>query len=169
VINVSWNDASAYAEWLSAKTGMPYRLLSEAEREYVTRAGTRSPFWWGGSISPEQANYDGNYAYGNGPKGEYRQRTLPVGAFDPNPWGLYQVHGNVWEWTQDCWHIIYSGAPSDGSAWTAGNCNIRILRGGAWVDSPRVLRAASASGTPPTTGTAASVSAWRGRLPFESA
>ncbi len=142
VINVSWNDASAYAAWLSAKTGMTYRLLSEAEREYATRAGTRSPFWWGGSISPEQANYDGNYAYGNGPKGEYRQRTLPVGAFDPNPWGLYQVHGNVWEWTQDCWHIIYSGAPSDGSAWTAGNCNIRILRGGAWVDSPRVLRAA---------------------------
>jgi formylglycine-generating enzyme required for sulfatase activity len=142
VINVSWNDASDYVDWLSAKTGMAYRLLSEAEREYVTRAGNRTPFWWGGTISPEQANYDGNYAYGTGPKGEYRQRTLPVGSFDANPWGVYGVHGNVWEWTQDCWHVNYSGAPTDGSAWTDGNCNIRILRGGAWADSPRMLRAA---------------------------
>jgi formylglycine-generating enzyme required for sulfatase activity len=145
VINVSWSDASAYAAWLSRKTRKPYRLLSETEREYVTRAGNPTPFWWGSSISPLQANYDGTYAYGNGQKGEYRQQTLPVGSFEPSPWGLYQVHGNVWEWTQDCWHTTYSGAPSDGSAWTSGNCNIRIVRGGAWVDSPRALRAAKRS------------------------
>jgi len=142
VINVSWNDATAYAEWLSRKTGKTYRLLSEAEREYVTRAGTTTPFWWGTSISTQQANYNGTFTYGNGPKGEYRQRTLPVDSFEPNPWGLYQVHGNVWEWAQDCWHDTYAGAPSDGSASKTGDCGRRVLRGGAWYLSPRNLRAA---------------------------
>jgi formylglycine-generating enzyme required for sulfatase activity len=142
VINVSWNDATAYAAWLSRKTGKTYRLLSEAEREYVTRAGSTTPFWWGGSISPQQANYDGNYTYGNGPKGEYRERTVPVDSFQPNPWGLYQVHGNVWEWTQDCYHDSYAGAPLDGSAWATGDCSSRVLRGGAWNSYPGGLCAA---------------------------
>ena len=119
VINVNWDDAKAYVAWLSRKTGKTYRLLSEAEREYVTRAGTTTPFWWGSSISTSQANYDGNYTYGSGSKGEYRQKTMPVDSFQPNPWGLYQVHGNVWEWTEDCWNDSYNGAPTDGSAWTA--------------------------------------------------
>jgi formylglycine-generating enzyme required for sulfatase activity len=142
VINVGWNDAYAYAVWLSRKTGAAYRLLSEAEREYVARAGTTTPFSWGSSISPQQANYDGNYTYGDGTKGEYRQRTLPVDSFQPNPWGLYQVHGNVWEWTQDCWHDNYAGAPSDGSAWKGGCRGYRVVRGGSWSSNPKDLRAA---------------------------
>src|SRR5207302_6940801 len=104
VINMSWDDAKAYLAWLSRKTGKSYRLLSETEREYVTRAGRSTPFWWGPSISTSQANYNGNYTYGGGSKGEYREKTVPVASFQPNPWGLYQVHGNVWEWTEDCYH-----------------------------------------------------------------
>ena len=142
VINVSWDDASAYVAWLSGKTRKTYRLLSEAEREYVTRAGTTTPFWWGASISPQQANYDGNYIYGNEPKDEYRQRTVPVDSFQPNPWGLYQVHGDVWEWTEDCYHDSYVVAPSDGSAFIISDCSTRVLRGGSWVNVPRHLRAA---------------------------
>ncbi len=118
VINVSWDDAKAYVAWLSKKTGATYRLLSEAEREYAARAGTTTPFWWGSSITPEQANYDGSMApyKGGGKKGQYRKKTLPVKSFEPNPWGLYQVHGNVWEWVEDCWNDSYNGAPADGSA-----------------------------------------------------
>jgi len=142
VINVSWDDANAYVVWLSRKTGKTYRLLSEAEREYVTRAGSITPFWWGATISPQQANYNGNYAYGDSPTGENRARTLPVDSFQSNPWGLYQVHGNVNEWTQDCWHDDYVGAPSDGSAWTAGDCEFRVSRGGSWYSFPALLRAA---------------------------
>jgi formylglycine-generating enzyme required for sulfatase activity len=141
VINVSWDDAKAYVGWLSRKTGKTYRLPSESEREYVTRAGTTTPFWWGSAIATTQANYDGNYTYG-GPKGEYRQRTMPVDSFQPNPWGLYQVHGNVWEWTEDCYHESYIGAPNNSSAWTAGNCSRRVVRGGAWFINPGSLRAA---------------------------
>jgi formylglycine-generating enzyme required for sulfatase activity/uncharacterized caspase-like protein len=142
VINVSWNDAKAYAAWLSGKTGKAYRLLSEAEREYVTRAGTTTPFWWGASISTLQANYNGRFPYPDyGPRGEFRQRTLPVDAFGPNPWGLYQVHGNVVEWTEDCNHDSYNGAPSDGSAWTTGDCGRRIVRGGSWYRNATGLRA----------------------------
>jgi formylglycine-generating enzyme required for sulfatase activity len=144
VINVNWDDAKAYVKWLSGKTGKTYRLLSEAEREYVARAGTTTPFWWGSSITPIQANYDGsvNPYKGGGKKGEYRQRTVPVKSFTPNRWGLYQVHGNVWEWTEDCWNANYDDAPTDGSANTAGDCNNRVVRGGSWIDSPRTLRAA---------------------------
>jgi formylglycine-generating enzyme required for sulfatase activity len=142
VINVSWDDAKMYVGWLSKKTAQPYRLLSEAEREYATRAGTATPFWWGSAITTGQANYDGNDTYGGGSKGEYRQKTLPVNAFKPNPWGLYQVHGNVWEWVEDCWHDSYQGAPPDGSAWTSGECKSRVLRGGSWYGSPRLLRSA---------------------------
>ena len=142
VVDVSWDDAKAYVKWLSGKTGKDYRLLSEAEREYVTRAGTTTAFWWDNSISTRQANYDGNYTYNGSQKGEYRQKTLPVKSFDPNPWGLYQVHGNVWEWVEDCWHGNYHNAPSDGSAWTTGECNFRVLRGGSWSLNPQNLRAA---------------------------
>jgi formylglycine-generating enzyme required for sulfatase activity len=143
VINVSWDDAKAYVAWLAKKTGKSYRLLSEAEREYVTRAGTTTPFWWGNSISTSQANYNGNYTYGNGVKGEFRQRTVPVDSFAPNPWGLYQVHGNVYDWMEDCWHDSYQGAPADGSAWTSGDCSRRVVRGGSWIDTPDVLRSAN--------------------------
>ena len=129
--------------WLSRKTGKTYRLLSEAEREYVTRAGTTTPFWWGASISPRQANYDGNFTYGGGPKGENGKRTVPVDTFEPNPWGFYQVHGNVWEWAEDCQHDNYTGAPSDGSAWTTGDCSNRVFRGGAWHNHPQALIAAN--------------------------
>ena len=141
-INVSWNDAKTYVAWLNKKTGKDYRLLTESEREYVTRAGTTTPFWWGSSITPEQANYDGSYTYAGGRKGEYRQKTVPVKSFQPNPWGLYQVHGNVWEWVEDCWSDNYNGAPRDGSARTAEKCSVRVLRGGSWDINPRYLRAA---------------------------
>lgn len=150
VINVNWDDAKAYAAWLSRKTGKTYRLLSETEREYVTRAGTTTPFWWGSSITPKQANYNGSADpyKGGGSKGEYRQRTVPVDSFEPNPWGLYNVHGNVWEWVEDCWHDTYQGAPTDGSAWTTGECQYhRVLRRGAWSVDPRNLRSASRLGS----------------------
>jgi formylglycine-generating enzyme required for sulfatase activity len=144
VINVSSYDAKAYVLWLSKKTGQPYRLLSEAEREYVTRAGTSTPYWWGSSISTQQANYNGNYTYGGGNKGEVRNKTVPVRSFDPNPWGLYQVHGNVFEWVEDCYTYQndYQGAPDDGSAWTRGECRIHVLRGGSWNNLPLGLRSA---------------------------
>jgi formylglycine-generating enzyme required for sulfatase activity len=138
VMQVSWDDiAQQYLPRLSRKTGKSYRLLTEAEWEYVARAGTTTPFWWGSSISTSQANYHG------GPKGEYRQKMLPVDSFAPNPWGFYNVHGNVWEWVQDCWSANYNGAPSDGSAWTTGDCSLRVLRGGSWNYDPGVLRSAS--------------------------
>ena len=120
VINVSWEDARAYAAWLSRQTGQAYRLLSEAEWEYVARAGTTTAFHFGGTISASQANYDGNYTYGGGRKGQYRERTVAVGRFAPNAFGLYDVHGNVWEWVADCWNESYAGAPRDGQAWTRG-------------------------------------------------
>jgi len=143
VVCVNWDDAISFTTWLSKKTQMPYRLLAEAEREYVTRAGKTSTFWWGSTISPTQANYDTREAYGGEePKGEWRQNTLPVDSFKPNPWGLYQVHGNVFEWVEDCYTNSYNGAPSDGSAWLTGDCSHRVLRGGSWASVPRLLRAA---------------------------
>jgi formylglycine-generating enzyme required for sulfatase activity len=142
VIYVSWDDAKAYVAWLSKKSGKIYRLLSEAEREYVTRAGTTTPFWWGSSISTSQANYNGTKTYGGGVNGEFRQQTLPVDRFQPNPWGLYQVAGNVWDWVEDCYHDSYAGAPSDASAWTFEDCSLRVMRGGAWNSEPGLLRSA---------------------------
>ena len=142
VINVSWDDTREYARWLSQHTGERYRLLSEAEWEYVARAGTTTPFHIGSTISTGQANYNGNYTYGGGSKGTYRARTVPVGTFAPNGFGLYEVHGNVWEWTQDCWNDSYVGAPADGSAWEQGQCGRRVLRGGSWLYPPRYLRSA---------------------------
>jgi formylglycine-generating enzyme required for sulfatase activity len=129
---ISWQDAQAYVAWLSRTTGKTYRLLSEAEREYVARAGTTTPYWWGSSISTSQANYAGT-------------TTAQVGTFQPNPWGLYQVHGNVWELMEDCWNASYPrGAPTDGSAWAQSShvCPTRMLRGGSWSDSAKDVRAA---------------------------
>jgi len=143
VVCVSWDDATAYAGWLSQQSGQTYRLLTEAEREYATRAGTTTPFWWGTSITTAQANYDGNYTYAGGAKGEWRKATVPVGSFEPNPWGLFNVHGNVWEWCQDHWHDSYDGAPRDGSAWVdGGDSSRRVVRGGSWGDYPQDLRSA---------------------------
>ena len=140
-IYVSWDDAKAYLQWLSKKTGHEYRLLSEAEWEYVARAGTSTPFWWGSTITVGQANYDGSNIYNGGAKGASPGKTLPVGSFGANPFGLSEVHGNVWEWVEDCYNKSYVGAPSDGSAWRTGDCDSRVLRGGAWNSNPRMLRA----------------------------
>jgi formylglycine-generating enzyme required for sulfatase activity len=142
VINVSWDAAQEYVSWINDKTGKRYRLLSDAEREYVTRAGTTTPFWWGSSITPEQANYDRSVDTGAAKKEESRRQTMPVDSFSPNPWGLYNVHGNVWEWTQDCWNDSNSGNPGDGSARTSGDCGRRVRRGGSWDTSWQDLRAA---------------------------
>jgi formylglycine-generating enzyme required for sulfatase activity len=125
------------------------RLLSEAEREYVTRAGTTTPFWWGTSIAPAQANYNASYVYqGGGSKGDYRAQTVPVRSFAANPWGLYQVHGNVWEWTDDCWNETNTGNPGNGAARNSGDCDHRVVRGGSWYNSPAILRAASRGNYP---------------------
>jgi formylglycine-generating enzyme required for sulfatase activity len=139
---VSWNDAQAYAQWLSQTTGKAYRLPSEAEREYAARAGSQTAFWWGNSINTNQANYNGNYAYNGSEKGLYRQTTVAVNSFAANPFGLYNMHGNVLEWTQDCWNETYQGAPTDGSAWATGDCSQRVLRGGSWGNIPAILRSA---------------------------
>jgi formylglycine-generating enzyme required for sulfatase activity len=148
VINVNWDDAKIYVAWVSRKTDKTYRLLSEAEREYVARAGTTTPFWWGSSITPKQANYDGSADpyKGGGSKGENRQRTVPVDSFEPNPWGLYNVHGNVWEWTEDCWNERNIGNPGDGRARTTGDCSKRVNRGGSWYFYPQYLRSANRIG-----------------------
>jgi formylglycine-generating enzyme required for sulfatase activity len=143
VVGVSWDDAKAYVAWLSSHTHCDYRLPTEAEWEYCCRARSTSPFWWGSSIAPTQANYDGNYMYeGGGSKGEWRQATVPVNQFAANPWGLYQVHGNVWEWCEDVWHGDYTGAPADGSAWLQGDGD-RVVRGGSWYCAPGALRSAN--------------------------
>jgi formylglycine-generating enzyme required for sulfatase activity len=145
VVCVSWDDANAYANWLTKKTGKSYRLLSEAEFEYAARASTTTPFWWGSSITPAQANYDST---GGGNKGDYRHRTASVDSFKPNPWGLYNVHGNAWQWMEDCWHGNYNGAPpTDGTAWTTScDDSNHAIRGGSWRDSPGSLRAAARGG-----------------------
>jgi len=141
VINVSWSDAKAYVAWLSQKTGKPYRLLSEGEREYVTRAGTTTPFWWGSEVTMEQATY---FGFSGGPDTLYSaRRTAPVDFFAPNPWGLYQVHGNVWDWVDDCWDDRYPQAPSEASARTYDHCTQHVLRGGSWSDPDYLLRSSS--------------------------
>ena len=134
VVCVSWNDAKAYTNWLSRKTGQNYRLLTEAEWEYVARAGTTTAYHFGATISPTQANYDHN-----------NSGTVEVGSYRANAFGLHDVHGNVWEWVEDCWHNNYNGAPSDGSAWTSDcyyDSDVRVLRGGSWGIITRYLRSA---------------------------
>ena len=143
VIYVSWEEAQSYVRWLSQRTGHRYSLLSESEWEYVARAGTTTPFYFGSTISTDQANYDGDYTYGAGRKGLDRGKTLPVGSFSANAWGVHDMHGNVYEWVEDCWNGSYAGAPTDGSAWESGNCDRRVLRGGSWDHEPRSLRSAN--------------------------
>jgi formylglycine-generating enzyme required for sulfatase activity len=149
LINVSWDEAHDYLEWIKKLTGRKYRLLSESEWEYTARARTTNPFSFGNTISTSQANYDGNYTYGNGVKGEYRQRTVAVGSFPANAFGLHDMHGNVWEWVEDCWNGDYRGAPVHGSARTTGACDQRLIRGGSWSDDPRYLRSAYRYGYDP--------------------
>jgi formylglycine-generating enzyme required for sulfatase activity len=148
---ISWDDAKAYVAWLAKTTGKSYRLLSEAEYEYAGRAGTTTAYFFGND--PNQL-----CGYANGADRTAKAQlpptwttsdckdgyvyTAPVGSFAANDFGLYDMVGNVWEWVEDCWHDSYAEAPKDGSAWTTGSCENRALRGGAWYDDPRDLRAA---------------------------
>ena len=145
VVGVRWKDARAYVKWLSRKTGKPYRLLTEAEWEYAARAGSTSRYSWGRKVGKGRANCSGCKSEWDGQK-----RTAPVGSFPPNPFGLHDVHGNVWEWTEDCWRKTYEGAPVDGSAYLAaefgGKCVFRALRGGSWLNRPWSMRSANRSG-----------------------
>jgi formylglycine-generating enzyme required for sulfatase activity len=146
VMNISWEDAISYAEWLSQKTGHTYRLLSESEWEYAARAGTTTSYPYEGGLSPSMANYDGSID-GSGPSNVNRRRTLAVGSFLANGFGLHDMNGNVSEWVEDCWHDEYTAkAPTDGSAWLDGDCNGRVVRGGSWEDSQVELRSAARTG-----------------------
>ena len=137
VINVSWYHAQEYVGWLSGKTGEWYRLLSEAEWEYAARGGSGTRYWWGDEIGSGRANCEGC-----GSRWDDEQ-TAPVGSFRANGYGLYDMHGNVWEWVEDCWNDNYRGAPTDGKVWKSGDCSFRVLRGGSWGNSPGYLRSAS--------------------------
>lgn len=154
VINVSWYDAQAYLAWLNDKAGLTdkpfgWRLPSEAEWEYACRAGTTTPFSFGATISTDQANYDGNYTYGSGSTGSYLQKTAEVGSYPANGFGLYDMHGNVWEWVEDCYQGSYTGLPVDGTAHTTQGCSDRVCRGGSWVSYPQDLRSAVRVGISP--------------------
>jgi len=145
VINVSWQQAREYVRWLNNSGGKSgYRLPSEAEWEYAARAGTSTPFSTGDCISTDQANYDGTFEYGDCPEPTNLDlhQTQPVGSYAPNPWGLYDMHGNVTEFVADCWNENYVDAPTDGSAWLEGHCTRRVLRGGSWYGYPGYLRSA---------------------------
>jgi len=146
VNRVSWYDAVEFCARLSKHTGREYRLPSEAEWEYACRAGTTTPFHFGETITTDFANYDGTDnkmfnskgSYGKGPKGINRGETTPVGNFKvANGFGLYDMHGNVWDWCADHWHDTYRGAPADGSAWLDNRDNLyRLLRGSSWYNNP---------------------------------
>jgi formylglycine-generating enzyme required for sulfatase activity len=159
VENVSWLDAIEFCNRLSQRTGRTYTLPSEAQWEYACRAGSITPFHFGATITPELANYDGNFTYADGPKGVYREQTTPVGMLPANAWGLHDMHGNVYEWCLDHWHHGYEGAPADGSAWLSStdqqqqstpkavevgtdDSESRLLRGGSWFDDPLYCRSA---------------------------
>ncbi|MCZ8067771.1 MAG: SUMF1/EgtB/PvdO family nonheme iron enzyme [Microcystis sp. LE17-20D] len=143
VEQVNWNHAIEFCARLSKLTGREYRLPSEAEWEYACRAGTTTPFYFGETITGELANYRSSETYADEYKGEYRQQTTPVGQFPPNAFGLYDMHGNVWEWCADTWHDNYDGAPTDGSAWIEnGDDNRSPPRGGSWYLNPDICRSA---------------------------
>ncbi|MBF0604092.1 MAG: formylglycine-generating enzyme family protein [Nitrospirae bacterium] len=142
VENVDFEDVQTFIEKINqAHPGLELRLPSEAQWEYACRAGTTTPFSFGKNITPEQVNYDGNFPYRDGPKGEYRKQTVPVASLPPNPWGLYEMHGNVWEWCADAWHDTYAGTPTDGSVWDGPSAD-RVVRGGSWINNARIVRAA---------------------------
>jgi formylglycine-generating enzyme required for sulfatase activity len=137
VINVSWDDITkGYQPWVTRKAGKTYRLLTEAEWEYAAQAGSRAKFTWGDDIGRNRANCDGCGSQWD------KKRTAPVGSFQANEFGLHDMLGNVWEWVADCYQPNYRGVPSDGSAWTSGDCNRRVIRGGSWIDNPGRLGAA---------------------------
>ncbi|MBL8658611.1 MAG: SUMF1/EgtB/PvdO family nonheme iron enzyme [Rhodospirillales bacterium] len=142
VVDVSWQDARAYCAWLANETEQPYRLPSEAEWEYAARAGTTTRYAFGDAIAPKDANYGSNVG-----------KTTEVGAYPPNAWGLYDIHGNVWDWVEDVYNNSYRGAPNDGSAWTDGegenSSRGRVFRGGSWDFNPRFLRSANRIGNEP--------------------
>jgi len=149
---VSWNDAQAYVQWLSAQTGKPYRLPSEAEWEYAARAGTSTMRFWGDDVDvgcsyANMSDLTAKDVHTSWTTAECRDgyvNTAPVGSYRPNSFGLYDMMGNVFEWTEDCKHQTYDGAPSDGSAWTVGgDCNARVLRGGSWYVTPPTTRSAN--------------------------
>jgi formylglycine-generating enzyme required for sulfatase activity len=128
VIDVSWQDAKSFVAWLAKKTGKNYRLPSEAEWEYAARAGTIQKFWWGKDVGKSNANCDGC--------GDVSQhKTMPVGSFRPNGFGLYDTSGNAYEWVEDCWNDSYAKAPKDGTPWTSGQCSQRVLRGGSFANN----------------------------------
>lgn len=137
VVNVSWYGASAYVDWLKEKTGKAYRLPSEAEWEYAARAGSETAYSWGNKIGKNKANCDGCGSQWDD------KSPAPVASFSANAYGLYDIHGNVWEWVQDRWHADYQGAPSTASPWQTGKSSGRVLHGGSWVNSPQVLRSAN--------------------------
>jgi formylglycine-generating enzyme required for sulfatase activity len=152
VESVGWEDAIEFCRRLSQRTGRRYTLPSEAQWEYACRAGTTTPFYCGSTISTKLANYDGNEVYGDGAKGDSRQQTTDVASFPANPWGLHDMHGNVWEWCADNWHGNYEGAPEDGNAWfdeeakdNENSMKGRLLRGGSWGGLPRSCRSACRS------------------------
>ena len=147
VEQVSWFDAVEFCARLFELTGKGYTLPSEAQWEYACRAGTTTPFYFGKTITSKLANYDGTKTYANEPKGQHRKKTTSVGSFPPNAFGVYDMHGNVWEWCADTWHDSYEEAPTDGSAWTDKNTDnnsksIRLLRGGSWYLHPIYCRSA---------------------------
>ena len=149
VEGVSWDDAMEFCLRLSQRTGRNYTLPSEAQWEYACRAGTTTPFHCGSTISAKLANYDGIKMYGDGEKGEYRPQTMDVASFPANPWGLHDMHGNVWEWCADHWQGNYEGAPEDGRAWidekdikSVDRIKFRPLRGGSWGSPPAECRSA---------------------------
>ena len=145
-VNVSWDEAQAYADWLSRQTGQHYRLPTEAEWEYAARAGGGGAFAGGDCINTQQANYDGraDYNFCGAKTGAFLGKTQPAGAYPANAWGFHALHGNVWEWAADCWHDNYQGAPAHGTAWQDEHpCFARVARGGAWDDAPAALRAAA--------------------------
>ena len=144
---VSWYDAVEFCDRLSKYTGRTYTLPTEAEWEYACRAGTTTPFYFGKTISSQLANYRASITYANEPKGEYRKQITSVGQFPPNAFGLYDMHGNLWEWCLDDWHSNYKGAPKNDSAWISSNNNRsrKVLRGGSWLSYPEYCRSASRS------------------------
>jgi formylglycine-generating enzyme required for sulfatase activity len=145
VENVFWEEAIEFCQRLSQRFGRTYALPSEAQWEYACRAGTTTPFHFGATLTPDLASYASNNTYANGPKGGYRQETTEVAGFPANPWGLYDMHGNVWEWCLDQWQGNYQGAPVDGSAWLDSNVNKdkeRLVRGGSWLNHPANCRSA---------------------------
>ena len=136
VVNVSWTDVHDYVGWLSTQTGQHYRLLTEAEWEYAARAGSGTAYAWGNDVGENRANCAGCGSQWDG------RQTAPVGSFEPNAFGLHDMHGNAWEWVDDCWNGTYVGAPEDGSARLSGDCRARVMRGGSWNSQPVLLRSA---------------------------